>query len=308
MKVIVTGASGLVGHAIVEAAHRRGFDVVALYHQHMANWPKGVQAHKIDLGQPDTADRLLLDTFPDMVINAAAASSPSAVEADPAAAEKLNVALPRRLAELCNHLNARLLHLSTDMVFDGREGPYRSTDNPCPGTLYGQLKLMAERDVLKAGGNFATVLRVAIVTGDSPSGHRSVHERLFAAWAEGKTVTLFNDELRQPVAATSIAELAVELAERPNLHGIFHWAGSERVSRYELGCRILRRFGLDEDLVESVSLKSDPEYADRPADLTLELGPLVSKMKTEPASLFEQMEGLKAPAHLYKWVREHGRL
>jgi len=136
----------------------------------------------------------------------------------------------------------------------------------------------------------------------------AVRDVLTDAIAAGGKPKLFSDEIRQPCSADNVGDAVAELCERDDLHGIFHWAGFERVSRYELGCRILRRFGLDEDLVESVSLKSDPEHADRPADLTLELGPLVSKMKTEPASLFEQMEGLKAPAHLYKWVREHGRL
>ena len=80
--------------------------------------------------------------WPDVIVNCAAISNPTSVEADAKLAEKINVALPRLLAQLSTHLGARLLHVSTDMVFDGQsEQPYRSTDMPAPTNLYGQTKL-----------------------------------------------------------------------------------------------------------------------------------------------------------------------
>ncbi len=298
MKLVVTGASGLVGHAVVEAAARRGFEVVALSHRRDVSYPEDVQSLQTDLTPEGAADRLLLEVFPDVIVNCAAASSATTVNKDPEAAERLNVALPRRLAQLANHLNARLIHFSTDMVFDGTSAPYRSSDMPAPLDLYGQLKLLAEREVLKAGGDYATVLRIPIVTGDSPSGGRSVHERLFSAWAEGKKARLYNDELRQPVSATSIAELVVELCLRPNLHGLFHWAGADVLSRYEMGTRIARHFGLPEDLIEEA--QSDPDER-RARDLRLELQPLRSKVRTTPPTFDEQLETMSVPKLCRAW-------
>lgn len=296
MKLIVTGATGLVGHAIVEAALRRKFEVIAVGGSREIRWAEGVKAISMDLTDPEACDRLLLDEFPDVIINAAAASSQSTVDEDPAMAEKLNVALPRRLSQLANHVNARMIHFSTDMVFDGTSAPYRSTDVPCPINLYGQLKLMAEREVLKFGGDFATVLRIAIVTGDSPSAKRSVHERLFTDWSEGKKVNLFEDEIRQPVSATNVAELTIELCQRPNLHGIFHWAGAETLSRYEIGRRIADHFQLPADLV--VAAQSE---GNRQADLRLELNPLINKVRTRPASFSQQLESMTVPRWCRAW-------
>ena len=79
----------------------------------------------------------------------------------------------------------------------------------------------------------------------SASGQRSLHERLLADWAAGKTPRLFVDEYSQPCSAENLAEVLVEICERRDLHGLFHWAGTELLSRYELGVRVRERFTVD---------------------------------------------------------------
>ncbi len=302
MKIALTGATGLVGAAFAEAALRRGHTLLAIGHSRSPSLPGPTLNRALDLREPDALERELLEFFPDVIVNAAAASSPAAVEADPASAERLNVALPRRLAQIANHLSARFLHLSTDMVFDGEKGDYRSTDMPCPRDLYGQMKLLAEKDVLRFGGEFAVVLRIAIVTGNSLTGTRSLHERLFQAWAEGRRTPLFTDELRQPVSASNVGEVLTELGERANLHGIFHWAGPDRLSRYEIGRRILERFGLPETLILAASLRDAP--TPRAANLTLNLHPLEGKLKTAPEPFERQLEAMQVPEPYAAWYAQ----
>lgn len=286
-----------------------GHEVLAIHHQNPpslpAGWPNdGSRLLRLDLTDLDTLTARVLEEFPDIILNAAAVSEGASVEQDPGLAEKVNVALPRRLAQLANHLSARLFHLSTDMVFDGVKGPFRSTDLPNPSNLYGQLKLLAEREVLRESGGQCLVLRIALVTGNSPGGRRSVHEKLFEAWAAGKTVKLFTDEIRQPVSADSVAELCAELFDRPNLSGLFHWAGAETLSRFEIGQRIVEHFGLSPDWITPVSLKDFSEFANRPADLRLELHPLVSKVKLRPADFSAQLETLQVPEPFAQWYAQ----
>lgn len=305
MKVFVFGSSGLMGAACVRALTRRGHAVHAFYGKNEPDYATAASVRAIDLTDREAVERLVLEEWPDAVVNAAAVSNPADVEADLQAAQQLNVDFPAQLALLTRHLGSRFIHFSTDMVFDGQSGNYRSTDPPRPLQAYGRLKLDAEEKVLANNPFDPVVLRITLVNGNSPSGQRSVHERLLNAIAEGERPRLFTDEVRQPCSADNVAEVARELVERRDLSGIFHWAGSEPVSRYQLGQAILKRFGLKEDRIEATELPKGGKP--RPKDLTLELRPLAGKLRTTPASLEEQMDELQPPAALYRWLRQHGR-
>lgn len=298
MHVFITGASGLAGNAIARAALDRGFQVTLQSHRRDVQVGGSKVRHvALDLHNPENVDGHILHGFPDVIINAAAVSEPHQADANPQGAEKLNVALPRRLAQLANHLSARIIHLSSDMVFDGTDAPYASSAVPNPRSLYGQLKLLSEREVLKFGGDFAIVLRIPLLTGNSPSGARSVHEKLFHDWAEGKTAKLFTHEIRQPLGVDSLAEAVVEVCERPSLRGIFHWAGAEALSRYAMGLHIVRHFGLPEKLVQAVEAVDDK----RPRDLRLDLAPLQPKLKARPADFATQLAAMQPPPLCLAW-------
>lgn len=301
MKVLVTGSSGLIGSVLVKSLLDRGHEVTALYHKHAPQLRGGkVVAHSLDLTRPEQIERMVLDMFPDAIINCAAYASQDAVAKDEVAAQKVNVSLPRQLAMLSRHVGARFLHLSTDMVFDGsQEAPYRSTDKPNPLNLYGQMKLLAEREVLRYAAEVCVVLRVTLVTGNSPLGDRALHEKLIGSLAAGQPrVKLLSNEYRQPVSNISVADVLTELLERPTLSGLFHWSGTDRLSRYEIGRRIFAHFGLSEKWLEP-ALGSDPTRA---PDLALERMPLQGKIKARPESFDEQLDHLYLPEPLRKWV------
>ena len=289
MKILLTGSSGLLGHAYAQAAVRRGHSVTALYNQNQPIADGLARTIQLDASEHEELTKIAIELWPDAIVNCAAISSATSVEADAMRAEKINVALPRLLAQLSTHLGARLLHISTDMVFDGQsEQPYRSTDLPAPTNLYGQTKLMAEREVLEHNPEDPVVLRIPILMGNSPGGQRSLHEKLIAAIQAGKKPKLFCDEMRQPCSASNVAEVLLELTERRDLHGLFHWAGSETLSRFEMGQRILKHFGLPLDAIESAYRDDET----RPARLTFNLNPIVSKLKTKPIDFAAQLDEL----------------
>jgi dTDP-4-dehydrorhamnose reductase len=132
-----------------------------------------------------------------------------------------------------------------------------------------------------------------------------LHERLLGDWAAGKTPRLYVDEIRQVCHADNLALALIELAGRADLHGVFHWAGAESLSRHELGLRIRANFGLDEKRAPLLAVRraDDPAAAAvRQADLTLDLEPLASALSVKPETFDAQLAQMSVPPALRGWL------
>jgi dTDP-4-dehydrorhamnose reductase len=159
-----------------------------------------------------------------------------------------------------------------------------------------------------AAAEFAVTLRVPLLMGNSVTGQRSNHERLFADWAAGRTPKLFTDEFRQTCTAENLAEVLVEMCERDDLRGVFHWAGVELASRYTLGVRIREHFKLtaEQAPIASITRVEVPEIArKRQACLALEIAPLAGKLKTRPQTIADQLAELNVPPLARDWYFKH---
>jgi len=304
VKIAVFGASGLLGSAVCRSIIRRGYSLLAYSNKESVTFSDQYRTKQMPFSDDNQLTRELFDQWPGAVINCAAISSPDTVDKSPELARLINVEGATRLASISAHIGARFIHISTDMVFDGKNSPYRSTDQPNPLSEYGRQKLEAEKKILSVTDENLVVLRVTLLNGNSPLGRRSQHEKILRALASGSTLTLFEDELRQPCSAENLSDIIVELTERPNLNGLYHWAGSEEVSRYELGVRILKRFGINPDNILRGSIENDEGKGQRPQHVSFILEPLASKVRTQPLSIDEQLAELQVPTDLYSWYRE----
>lgn len=300
------GASGLLGSAVCKAVIRRGYTLLPYTNISKLSFSEQYKAKQISISDENQITRELFDQWPDAVINCAAISSPDTVDQSPQLARSVNINGAEKLAQISAHIGARHIHLSTDMVFDGTKSPYRSTDIPNPMSEYGRQKLEAEKKVLAVTEENLLVLRITLLNGNSPMGGRSPHEKILRALASGFEVNLFDDEIRQPCSVENLSDVLIELVERPNLNGLFHWAGNEEISRYELGVRILKRFGISPEKIRRGSVKNfvNKKGENRPHHLSFILNPLSTKIRTQPTSVDDQLEELLIPADLYPWYRE----
>jgi dTDP-4-dehydrorhamnose reductase len=310
MNILVAGASGLVGSAFARAAARRGHRVVGIVHSH-AGEIEGVAVRRtVDLADTGATTTAVLDVFPEAIVNCAAVSVPEQCDADPARAQALNVTLPATLARLAHHVSARLIHLSSEQVFDGTQSrPHTPSDPVAPINLYGRQKVESERAVHAAATEFAVTLRAPLLMGNSVVGQRSNHERLLADWAAGRTPKLFTDEFRQTCTAENLAEVMVELCERSDIRGVHHWAGAELISRHALGVRIRDHFKLSEQdaPLVAVTRAAVPDIArKRQATLPLDLSTLAGKLKTRPQTVAEQLAELHVPRPVREWYFSRG--
>jgi dTDP-4-dehydrorhamnose reductase len=252
-QVWITGAGGLIGHHLALAAAKFApqFYVIPLTRADLDLTDFAA------VGKKFRADR------PQWVIHCAAVSRAADCQADPAAARRLNVAAAAHLAALAAECG--FVFFSSDLVFDGRKGGYVESDPPNPLHLYGETKAAAEEIILRNPRHI--VLRAGLNSGASPSGRRSFNEEMAAIWRAGGSVKLFSDEFRCPLPAAATARAVWELA-RPGCAGLYHLAGSERLSRVEIGRVVAAHHP---ELEARIEISTRREYAGppRPADVSM---------------------------------------
>ena len=301
MRLVVLGASGLVGSAVCRQAAAQGLHPLFVVRRFPTLVAGATEQFSLDLRERGEVDQLLKTLRPEIVINAAAISEPGDCVADPDGSAQLNVLLPRWIAEATHRHPFRFLHLSSEQVFAGDRAPYAVEAPVSPRNLYGRQKAESEAAVMaSARSGTAAVIRLPLLLGNSATGRRSVHERLLADWASGRTPRLFTDEIRQVAHADNVAAMLLELAGRSDLFGLLHWAGADPISRFVLGERIRQQFGLSPEQAPLVATtRVEAGVADqRPADLRLDLAPLHREMATAPQTLGEQLSRLTVPSFL----------
>lgn len=263
--ILVTGASGLLGLSLALETSRE-YQVYGLVNHHqLKTTPFTVVTG--DLLAPGVVERLLDELQPDWVIHCAALANLDACEANPAQAQELNTEVPRKLARIVARSGARLLHVSTDAVFDGKRGNYSETDPPKPVGVYSRTKLAGELAVMEENPE-AIIARVNLF-GFSLSRQRSLGEFFLYNLQAGRQVKGFTDVFFCPLLANDLAKIFTEMLAR-DLSGLYHVVSSECLTKYEFGLRIARRFSLDESLIQPVLVREGGLKAVRSPNLTLQ--------------------------------------
>lgn len=305
MTIFLTGASGLVGSAFARLAAARGHHVIGIVGEFPGAIPGVSEKRALNLADEAVVTTAILDLYPQAIVNCAAISQPEVCDAHPSVAQTMNVALPALLARLARHVNARLVHLSSEQAFDGQKStPYKRDDPTSPINLYARQKIESERLVHSAAADEAVTLRAPLLMGHGLTGKRSLHERLLLDWAAGKTAKLYTDEFRQVCTSENLAAAMVELVERPEICGVHHWAGTDLLSRYEIGQRVREHFKLSaaQAPLAAVTRAENPEAArKRQACLALDLDPLPKLLRTQPQSFAAQLAELRVPAGVQAW-------
>jgi dTDP-4-dehydrorhamnose reductase len=249
----ITGAGGLIGNYLAQSA-----PTFAPAHQVVP-----LTRAQLDLTDSAAIRRAFREQPPALVIHCAALSQSPACQANPALARKINIEATTFLAALAADIP--FIFFSTDLVFDGRLGNYDESAAVNPLSIYAETKVAAEQIVLSNPRH--TVIRTSLNGGTSPTGHRGFNEELRRAFHEGRALRLFTDEFRSPIPAVATARAVWELAalDQP---GIYHVAGSERLSRFQIGQLVAARWPQLHPKIEAASLA---EYtgAPRPPDSSL---------------------------------------
>lgn len=229
MKILVTGAGGQVGQAVLASAPAGSITI-------------GVRHGELDIGDAAAVDAFIAAHRPDVIINAAAYTAVDKAETEGELAQRVNADGPRNLARAAARSATRLLHLSTDFVFDGQSSvPYKPDDATRPLGVYGATKLAGEAAVLEILAQRALVLRTSWVYAARGKNFVLTMLRLMR---ERGTVRVVADQIGTPTAASSIAETLWAIVQRPEMSGVHHWTDAGVASWYDFAVAIADEWAL----------------------------------------------------------------
>lgn len=291
-RFLITGASGLLGLNLALQVAEKSQVFGTVYSHSLSNVPfKVIQA---DLKDKREISDCIDDSKPDVIINCAALANLEACEIDPQTAQLMNVNLPDILARFTEKNRIKLVHISTDAVFDGQKGKYSEEDLPNPLSVYAKTKWEGEKAVTRINPE-ALIIRVNFY-GFSLLGKNSLAEFFLYNLAAGTRVFGFSDVFFCPLLAQDLGTILIEMINK-DFSGLYHLVSPQSLSKYEFGVRIARLFGLNEDLVESVSVSKGGLTARRSPNLTLSIDKL---MRDLDQPIPDQQTGLQKFHQLFQ--------
>ncbi len=279
MKILLTGANGLLGQKIVQQTILiSGLQLIATSKGLNRNLiQKGYEYESLDITSLAEVMAIFEKHKPEVIINTAAMTNVDECEKEQEKCWEANVIAVQHLIEAAKKFNIHLVHLSTDFVFDGAAGPYAETDQPAPLSYYGLSKFKAEELIQQAGLTHWAIARTIIVYG---VGHELSRGNI-VLWVkqmleQGKEISIVDDQFRSPTLAEDLADGCIKIAQQ-KANGIFHLSGEETLSIYALACRVANYWKLNSSLIKVVKTGEFTQAAKRP----LRTGFNINKAKTE---------------------------
>jgi dTDP-4-dehydrorhamnose reductase len=298
-KILVTGSNGLLGQKITEHILRTKEAQLIATSKGLNRNPvkKGYVYKELDITDEAQIQAVIKAVNPDVIINTAAMTNVDACEKDKELCQRLNVDSVKYLIRICEEKNIHLIHLSTDFIFDGENGPYTEDAEPNPVSFYGSTKLEAE-NLLKASSCRWTVLRTIIVYGIVSDMSRSN----IVLWAKSalekkEPINVVDDQWRMPTLAEDLAECCL-LAAQKGAQGVYNASGKDMMSIIELVERVAIFWGLDKSLIKAISSDSLNQAAKRPKRTGFILDKTIRDLGYHPHSFMEGLELLDSQLKL----------
>jgi len=293
MKILVTGANGLLGQHLLKMLNNSTTCEIVATGRGAARLPfiNNGRYHYFSL---DITDGVAVADFidrhqPTVIIHTAAITQVDECETNPVACWNTNVTATRFLVSAAENIAARFIYISTDFVFDGLNGPYKETDLAGPINYYGSSKLAAEKAVMDSQLSWS-IVRTVLVYGNILTGNRSnmvswVQQNL----SEGKNIKVVSDQWRTPTYVEDLAK-GIRLVVEKKATGIFHISGPEMLTPYEMAILTANYLHLDTSLIEKVDASIFSQPGKRPAKTGFIIDKATQQLGFEPISF---VEGLK---------------
>jgi dTDP-4-dehydrorhamnose reductase len=293
-KILVTGSNGLLGQKIIYAL-RNNENVLCISSSRGPNRMKakdGYVYESLDLTDRDSVMNIISRHEPDVIINTAAMTNVDACELKKEEAYLANVTAVEYLIEACRQTNTHIVHLSTDFVFNGNNGPYVETDSVDPLSYYAYTKVEAEKKILECSLT-AAIIRTIIIYGVVDDNSRSnVVLWAYNSLKDKKEITVINDQFRSPTLAEDLAEACISAAMKRSA-GIYHVSGREVMNILDIVKITADFFNLDPSYIKPVSSQQLNQPARRPPVTGFIINKAVRELGFQPHTFLEGLSQIK---------------
>lgn len=289
--ILITGANGFIGHKLYFELIKRGFRNITLLSRNSIQF-QATSTIKFDFRDYKYLGQILDMVSPQIIFDTAAISSIDSAILDPQLTQSVNVLAPRELALWSKINRARLIHFSTDFVFDGEKSEYDENDKANPLSEYGKSKFEGDKEIMMNGENFA-IIRPIMVFGWKQSWQRNnIFTWVIQELNAGNAISVTDDQFRMPTLDSDLAHNAIELALSKNL-GIFHLSGPEKINVLKFTQKIAKKFQLDENLIRPIKTSELIGSQPRPLHSCYNLSKIKSIPNMQFTPIDEALEKLK---------------
>ena len=277
MRILITGAFGQLGHALQSILSKKSnYELICTGRK----VKKGQEGIPLDIRNQVALKELINTTAPDILVNLAAMTNVDACELNPKLAGEINVA---GLEHICDSFKGKIIHLSTDYVFDGTSGPYKEDDPLNPISIYGKTKLASEH-ILLENDIKNLVIRGNVLYDYSPHTSASFLNWVVSSLKGNQEIKVAEDQFNNPTWTRSMSDI-IKLSIENDLEGIIHWGDSVHISRFEFAKLIAKKFSLNESLIKPVLTSELNQPARRPLQSGLSTEKLVKMLDIIPPSI-----------------------
>ncbi|MHB8336504.1 MAG: dTDP-4-dehydrorhamnose reductase [Ignavibacteriaceae bacterium] len=290
-RILVVGANGMLGLRAIEFFSKQ--KNIQLLGCSVEDNPFFNNADYIscDISKRENIKKIIFDFYPDFIINAAAFTNVDKSETERELAWKINVKGVEYLAESARNIDAHLIHISSDYIFDGKKGPYHENEKPNPLGYYGRTKLASE-NALKISGAIHTILRTNVLYGLAAQSRPDFVRWVVQSVREKSPIRIVIDQINNPTFIDDLVQAISKIIEFRK-SGIYNIGGQEFLSRYDFTIMIADYFNLDKNLITPILTEELHQPAKRP----LKSGLITLKAQTEldykPCSIIESLTIMK---------------
>ena len=293
MKILITGGSGLLGKALIETQNPK-FKIIATYvgEYTMKNYDN-IEYHKLDIRDYIAYEQLFQQFRPDVTIHTAGIGSPDYAETNRKETWDMNVEGTRHISALCEKNGSRLVYISSNGIYDGEMAPYGEEDLPVPVNYYGEVKLQAEKILMKVSIPYAIVRPILMYGWNHPFERSNIATYALERFNKDLKIQVYDDVFVTPLFSISCGKTIWKII-KDERYDVFNIAGSERVSIYQMVKRLANIFEFEEDLVEPVRQGFFNELVKRARDTSFKTDKMQAVLGMKALTLNEGLEAMKA--------------